>query len=303
MNAKPRFLMCPPDKFDVGYVINPWMEGNVHKSSPELAASQWHALRNLLSETAEVALIDPRAGLPDMVFTANAGLAVGKRFVLSRFLHRERQGEEPLFKKWFQPKGFEVFELPDDLPFEGAGDALMDRERGLLWAGYGFRSELDSHPLLAKWLKLEVISLRLIDPRFYHLDTCFCPLEGGWLLYFPQAFDAYSNRAIEQRVPSEKRIAVNEADASHFACNAVNIGQRVIVNQTSSELRAQLEAAGFTIARNSRSREFREVQRRCAKCLTLCLHRNPEPAKIKIADQRPQSRVKTRRAFARFRPA
>ena len=71
---------------------------------------------------------------------------------------------------------------------------LMDRQRGCLWAGYGFRSELDSHPYLAKWLKLEVISLRLIDPRFYHLDTCFCPLDGGWLLYYPQAFDSYSNR-------------------------------------------------------------------------------------------------------------
>ena len=278
MNAKPRFLMCPPDKFDVGYVINPWMEGNVHKSSPEVAASQWQALRKLLSETAEVALIDPRAGLPDMVFTANAGLAVGKRFVLSRFLHHERQGEEPLFKKWFQQQGFEVFELPDDLPFEGAGDALMDCERSLLWAGYGFRSELDSHPLLAEWLKLEVVSLRLIDPRFYHLDTCFCPLEGGWLLYFPQAFDAYSNRAIEQRVPPEKRIAVNEADASHFACNAVNIGRRVILNQVSAELRAQLEGAGFIVIQTPLT-EFMKSGG-AAKCLTLCLT-EPEPAKSK----------------------
>src|SRR5580700_84937 len=208
MNARPRFLMCPPDKFDVGYVINPWMEGNVHKSSPELAASQWEAFQKLLSKCADVALIEPRPGWPDMVFTANAGIVVGKRFVLSRFLHPERQGEEPFFKKWFKQQGFEIFELPPDLPFEGAGDALIDRENGCLWAAYGFRSELDSHPRLAKWLNLEVISLRLIDPRFYHLDTCFCPLTGGWLLYYPQAFDARSNRQIEQRIPPEKRIAV-----------------------------------------------------------------------------------------------
>jgi lysine-ketoglutarate reductase/saccharopine dehydrogenase-like protein (TIGR00300 family) len=270
--------MCPPDKFDVGYVINPWMEGNVHKSSPEQAASQWQALHRLLAKNADVALIDPRAGLPDMVFTANAGLAVGKKFVLSRFLHHERQGEEPLFKKWFKQQGFEVFELPDDLPFEGAGDALIDREHGWLWAGYGFRSELDSHPILAKWLKLEVISLRLIDPRFYHLDTCFCPLEGGWLLYYPQAFDAYSNRVIEQRIPPEKRIPVSETDASHFACNAVNLGNRIIVNQTSAELRGRLEGAGFEVVETPLT-EFMKSGG-AAKCLTLRLT-EPEPAKSK----------------------
>src|SRR5438445_2375964 len=152
-----------------------------------------------------------------MVFTANAGLAVGKKFALSRFLPRERRGEEPYFKKWFNKQGFEIFELPPDLPFEGAGDALLDRQGTCLWAGYGFRSELDSHPYLARWLDLEVISLRLIDPRFYHLDTCFCPLEGGWLLYYPQSFDAYSNRLIESRIAAEKRIAVEETDAVRFA--------------------------------------------------------------------------------------
>src|SRR5207237_208780 len=101
-------------------------------------------------------------GLPDMVFTANAGLAVGKKFVLSRFLPRERRGEEPYFKKWFKKQGFEIFELPPDLPFEGAGDALFDHSRECLWKGYGFRTELDTHPWLARWLDVEVISLRLI---------------------------------------------------------------------------------------------------------------------------------------------
>ena len=129
--------------------------------------------------------IAPHAGLPDMVFTANAGLALGKKFVLSRFLPRERQGEEPVFKKWFKKQGFDILELPADLPFEGAGDALLDPARGCLWAGYGFRSELAAHPRLAEWLNIEVISLRLIDPRFYHLDTCFCPLENGAVLYYP----------------------------------------------------------------------------------------------------------------------
>jgi lysine-ketoglutarate reductase/saccharopine dehydrogenase-like protein (TIGR00300 family) len=278
MSSKTRFLMCPPDAYEVDYVINPWMEGNIHRSSREAATGQWQALYRQLKNDAGVEEITPQSGLPDMVFTANAGIAVGKKFVLSRFLHRERQGEEKHFKKWFEKRGFEVLELPQDLPFEGAGDALLDRERGCLWAGYGFRSELDSHPYLARWLQIEVVSLRLIDPRFYHLDTCFCPLERGWLLYYPQAFDAYSNRIIEQRVEPEKRLPVLEADAVRFACNAVNVGRRIFVNQMSTELHRRLEAAGFVIIETPLT-EFMKSGG-AAKCLTLRLT-EPLPAKTK----------------------
>jgi lysine-ketoglutarate reductase/saccharopine dehydrogenase-like protein (TIGR00300 family) len=272
--------MCPPDLYDVNYVINPWMEGNVHKPSQAAASEQWRSLERLLGQKASVEKIAPQPGLPDMVFTANAGLAVGKRFVLSRFLHRERQGEQEHFKKWFKKQGFEVFELPPDLPFEGAGDALLDRAGKCLWAGYGFRSELDAHPHLARWLDIEVISLRLIDPRFYHLDTCFCPLEGGWLLYYPQAFDAYSNRLIEQRIPAEKRIAVEETDAVRFACNAINIEKRIFVNQVSPQLRGRLEAAGFEVFETPLN-EFMKSGG-AAKCLTLRLT-EPEPPGAKFA--------------------
>lgn len=272
--------MCPPDLYEVDYVINPWMEGNIHKSSRETAVSQWHGLCTLLEKHADVEQVTPQAGLPDMVFTANAGVVIGKKFVLSRFLHPERQGEEAHFKKWFKKQGFEIFELPADLPFEGAGDALMDRQAACLWAGYGFRSELDSHPHLARWLNIEVLSLRLIDPRFYHLDTCFCPLEEGWLLYYPQAFDAYSNRLIEQRIPLEKRLTVSEADAVRFACNTVNIGRKLFVNQVGGELRAQLDAAGFEVIETPLT-EFMKAGG-AAKCLTLRLT-EPEPARAKAA--------------------
>lgn len=178
MNAAIRFLMCPPDHYEVDYVINPWMEGNVQRSSRDRAASEWQHLYHLIKDRAIVELVSPQPGWPDMVFTANAGLVLGDRVVLSRFYHPERQGEEPFFQQWFSDQGYQVYELPKDLPFEGAGDALLDREGRWLWAGYGFRSELDSHPLLAKWLDIEVLSLRLMDERFYHLDTCFCPLSG-----------------------------------------------------------------------------------------------------------------------------
>ena len=212
-----------------------------------------------------------------MVFTANAGLVLGDTVVLSRFFHKERQGEEPFFKNWFEDKGYTVHELPKDLPFEGAGDALLDREGRWLWAGYGFRSELDSHPYLAKWLDIEVLSLRLMDERFYHLDTCFCPLNGGYLLYYPQAFDSYSNRMIEMRVPEEKRIAIEEPDAVNFACNAVNIDSVVVMNKVSDALKGRLAASGFQVIETPLT-EFLKAGG-AAKCLTL---RVTEPVRAEV---------------------
>jgi len=282
-----RFLMCPPDHYDVDYVINPWMEGNIHKSSRDRAVEQWQKLHHILKDHTLVDLVAPESGWPDMVFTANAGLVLGKTVVLSRFLHKERQGEEPYFKKWFESQGYTVQELPKDLPFEGAGDALLDREGRWLWAGYGFRSELDSHPYLAKWLDIEVVSLRLMDERFYHLDTCFCPLTGGYLLYYPPAFDAYSNRLIEMRVAPEKRIAIEEADAVNFACNAVNIDQVVVMNKVSDDLKKRLAAAGFEVIETPLT-EFLKAGG-AAKCLTL---RVTEPVRSEVHGNVPvESRV------------
>ena len=267
MTESIRILMCAPDHYDVDYVINPWMEGNIHKSSRDRAVQQWQKLHHTLKDLAIVDLVTPQKGLPDMVFTANAGLVLGDNVVISRFYHPERQGEEPHFKTWFEDNDFNVFELPKDLPFEGAGDALLDREGRWLWAGYGFRSELDSHPHIAKWLDIEVLSLRLIDDRFYHLDTCFCPLTGGYLLYYPEAFDSYSNHLIERRVPAEKRIAIAEADAVNFACNSVNVEQMVVMNKASDSLKQRLGDLGFTVIETPLT-EFLKAGG-AAKCLTL----------------------------------
>ncbi|MFN7525534.1 MAG: bifunctional arginine dihydrolase/ornithine cyclodeaminase, partial [Aphanizomenon sp.] len=231
------------------------------------AVEQWNKLYNVIKDHAIVDLVAPEKGWPDMVFSANAGLVLGKNVVLSRFLHKERQGEEPYFQQWFEQNSFNVYTLPKDLPFEGAGDALLDREGRWLWAGYGFRSELDSHPFLAKWLDIEVISLRLMDERFYHLDTCFCPLANGYLLYYPGAFDSYSNRVIEMRVAPEKRIPISEADAVNFACNAVNVDSIVIMNKTSDGLKSRLAEVGFQVIETPLT-EFLKAGG-AAKCLTL----------------------------------
>jgi len=267
MTESIRFLMCAPDYYDVDYVINPWMEGNIHRSSRDRAVEQWQKLFHEIKERAIVDLVTPQKGWPDLVFTANAGLVLGDNVVLSRFLHKERQGEEPYFKEWFETHGYNVYELPKDLPFEGAGDALLDREGRWLWAAYGFRSELDSHPYIAKWLDIEVLSLRLVDERFYHLDTCFCPLTGGYLLYYPPAFDSYSNRLIEMRIPAEKRIALEEADAANFACNAVNINSIIIMNKASKQLKEHLGELGFEVVETPLT-EFLKAGG-AAKCLTL----------------------------------
>ncbi len=286
MTEPVRILMCAPKHYDVDYVINPWMEGNIHRSSRDRAQEQWDKLYQVLKPYATIDLVEPQLGWPDMVFTANAGLVLGDTVVLSRFFHPERQGEEPYFQQWFEDKGYTVHTLPKSLPFEGAGDALLDRAGRWLWAGYGFRSELDSHPYLAKWLDVEVLSLRLVDRRFYHLDTCFCPLADGYLLYYPLAFDTYSNRMIELRVPPEKRIPIDEVDAVNFSCNAVNIDRIMVLNKASDGLKQILSDRGFTTIETPLT-EFLKAGG-AAKCLTL---RVTEPRQASPHASTIQSRV------------
>ena len=261
--------MCPPTMYDVNYVINPWMEGNLNRSSRENATRQWEQLHAALSSLARVEMVEQQAGSPDMVFTANAGLVCEGMVALSRFLHPERQGEEPHFRKWFDDSGFAVRELPRTTPFEGEGDALFEADNSRLWAGHGMRSRQSSHQFLQAAWGVEVISLRLIDPRFYHLDTCFCPLFGGYVLYYPEAFDAMSQAAIESRYPKEKRIAVSTQDALRFACNAINVGKTILLNQVSDRLSKCLESHGFRVIQVELT-EFLKAGG-AAKCLVLRL--------------------------------
>jgi len=269
--ATPRstYLMCPPTLYDVDYIINPWMAGNVHASSRERALEQWSHLHHELAAIADVELINPQPGLPDMVFTANAGLAHNGTVVLSSFFHSERQGEEKHFRNWFQSSGYAVIELPREIPFEGEGDALFSIDGMRLWVAYGSRSIKESHRILERTLKIEVESVHLVDPRFYHLDTCFALLADGFIMYYSQAFDAASLAKIEACYPEEKRILVSERDAVRFACNAINIDRNIILNKISNELTAQLEARGFNVIRVELG-EFLKAGG-AAKCLVLRL--------------------------------
>ncbi|QJR14685.1 dimethylarginine dimethylaminohydrolase family protein [Usitatibacter palustris] len=269
------FLMCPPEFFDVSYIINPWMHGNVRKIDNALAKKQWRSLYDVLCDLATVRLVLPQPGTPDMVFTANAGLLRGNTFLVSRFRYPERQAEEPYFADWFMDRGFDVTLMPRDMPFEGAGDALFDRGGNRLWMAYGHRSVLASKAKIEKCFDTEVVPLKLTDQRFYHLDTCFCALEGGNFIYYPPAFDAASQKTIEKRIPAAKRIAISEEDALAFACNAVNAGKTLVVNRASAAFVADLGAKGYDVVQTPLT-EFMKAGG-SAKCLTLRLD-EPAPA-------------------------
>jgi N-dimethylarginine dimethylaminohydrolase len=268
---KPRatFLMCPPTLYDVDYVINPWMAGNVHTSSRTRAVEQWQRLYEAVSKIANVELIQPEPGSPDMVFTANAGLEHDGIVALSSFYHPERQGEEPWFRRWFREAGYKIVDIPRATPFEGEGDALFSTVGACLWVGHGPRTALSSHRMLRDIWDITVVPLHLIDPRFYHLDTCFAPLEGGYVMYFPDAFDHVSLHRIEAFYPPEKRIVIREADAVCFACNAINAGRTIILNKISSKLSGQLEQLGFKVIQVELT-EFLKAGG-AAKCLVMKL--------------------------------
>ena len=269
-SPKTTYLMCAPDHFEVSYDINPWMTKNIAHADRSVAHQQWQALVDKISTVAHVECMPAERGVPDLVFTANAGVIRGKKVVLSRFRHVERQAEEIYFETWFEKNGFEVLKTPADLPFEGAGDALLDRHEDLLWFGYGHRSDVACADILATMLDVTVQSLRLVDPRFYHLDTCFCPLDGGYVMYFSEAFDAASQAAIEARVPAHRRIIVETPDALEFACNTVNCGSNIFLNRASETLITLLSKHGFTVHQTPLT-EFLKAGG-AAKCLTLKLN-------------------------------
>jgi N-dimethylarginine dimethylaminohydrolase len=255
--------MCPPDYFGIEYEINPWM--NVHVgSNAEQARHQWSALHETLQELGVVVdLLEPTRGLPDLVFTANAGLVYRKVFISSSFRYKVRRGEAALFENWARRRGFEVLHLPEGYFFEGAGDALFCGET--LFAGYRFRSDVRSHQWIGEQLGVEVLPMELIDPRFYHLDTCFCPVAPDRALYYPGAFDEYGRSVLRDRIPNLIEVAAEEAVS--FSCNAVVVGQTVILHEGAPRLARALGEVGFAVRMLCCSEFIKSGG--SAKCLTL----------------------------------
>ena len=241
------YLMCPPQWYDVDYVINPWMAGNIHRPSRDAAFTQWNSLYRSLQRVADVRLLPAQPGAPDMVFVAHGAVVQHGIAAISSFAHAQRQAEEKHMRDWMRQHGFLIWETPRETPFEGEGDVLFDAAGGPLWAGHGSRTCLQSHRHVADAWHASVASLHLVDPRFYHLDTCFAPLAGGYLLYFPEAFDSAALACIEAAYPASRRIAVTEAEATRFACNVLNIGPSIWMSEVRSGLASRLRSLGFNV--------------------------------------------------------
>jgi N-dimethylarginine dimethylaminohydrolase len=243
----PTYLMCPPEWYDVDYVINPWMAGNLHQPSRDTAFMQWKNLYQELQRIADVRLLHAREGSPDMVFVAHAALVQHGVAAVSSFTHPQRQTEEQHVRQWLEDAGFLLWATPRETSFEGEGDALFDANGGQLWAAHGVRTCKISHRHVADAWHTPVTSLHLMDPRFYHLDLCFAPLSGGYLLYFPEAFDAASRAKIHAAYDADKRIVVSELEATQFGCNVINIGRDILMGAVESDLAKRLTERGFDV--------------------------------------------------------
>ena len=244
---RPTFLMCPPQFYDIRYVINPWMAGNLHRPSRDRAFVQWRALYDRLRQHADVRVLTPRAECPDMCFVAHTAVVQHGVAALSSFAHAERRPEADYLQQWLREAGFLLWTTPRETAFEGEGDAVFDETGRQLWMAHGPRTCEQSHAHVGSAWHLAVHSLQLVDPRFYHLDTCFAPLSRGRLLWFPEAFDEVSRARVEAAYPADRRLAVTEREATQFACSVINIGDTVLMGEVAGDLGDKLRAMGFDV--------------------------------------------------------
>lgn len=257
MAARPLFLMTDPSHYGVFYKINPWMEPKTwgHDSAGlcTAAASASGALR-LAIEIAggAVELLAPVDGVPDLVFPANAAVVLDGKVMLAHFRHPERQREEPVFRSAFlalKARGVvcDVIDVPPGVVQEGAGDCIWDADRGLFWAGFGQRSTQNSLKAIESAFGERVVGLELATPRFYHLDTCFCPLAGGKVLYYPPAFTPAALALVHAYVAPVDRIEASAGEAEAFCVNAVNIGRQIVMAKAPESLRRKLQWLGYQL--------------------------------------------------------
>jgi N-dimethylarginine dimethylaminohydrolase len=260
-----RYLMCDPAEFGVEYSINPWMDVE-RRVDRDLARRQWETLRDKLTDAgATVDVLPAHPGVPDLVFTANAALVDGPRVVLASFRHRERQPERPITARWFANAGFHVDELPARVRQEGAGDALPFRDE--LVAGYGFRSTRTAYDHFASADGLSVRPVRLVDPRLYHLDIVFCPLDDRRALVAPDGMARDDARALLASIPDP--IVIAHDDALRFTANSVVVGDVVVMPHVPRDVGRALEERGFVVIECPMS-EFQKAGGAC-RCLTLAL--------------------------------
>ena len=232
-------LMCRPEHFTVSYRINPWM----HPEDPtdtSLAVRQWEELYRVYRDLGfTVELIDPVPGLPDMVYAANGGFTLDGIAYGARVQYDERGPEGPAYMAWFRDHGFEVAE-PVSIN-EGEGDFLLVGDRIL--AGTGFRSDAASHDELRRLFGREVVTLRLVDPSFYHLDTAIAVLDERNIAYLPSAFDDASRAVIQELYPDA--VTVDDADAAVLGLNSFSDGRHVVIASRAVGFERSLRERGY----------------------------------------------------------
>lgn len=278
-----RLLMCRPDHFAVDYAINPWMDPAAWARdglAPQLAARrEWTRLhRALIGLGAAIDMVPAAAGLPDLVFTANAAVVLDGTALLARFRHPERRGEEAVIAAAFRALAARghiarLATLPEEMVLEGAGDCVWDQVRRQFWLGYGPRSDLAARRVVEEIFGVESVALALADPRFYHMDTALCPLPRGEVIYVPGAFTAGGLGRLRERVAPDQRIELDAADAARLAANAVSIGDAVVLSRCSDTLSRQLAERGYRVISTPLDSFLRSGG--SAFCLTLRLdHRS-----------------------------
>lgn len=241
--TRPRtYLMCPPAHFAVEYRINPWMHTDRPVDVP-LATKQWQELHDTLTGLGHtVHLLDPVGGLPDMVYAANGAFSVDGTVYGARFRHRQRQAEAGYHRAWYLANGWRDFVVPEQTN-EGEGDFAYLPGRGLVLAGYGFRTSTAAHAEAQEALGRPVVSLRLVDERFYHLDTALAALDDRTVAYWPGAFSTASQRVLAQLFPDA--LLADERDALAFGLNLVSDGRHVVLNAAATGLVPRLAARGY----------------------------------------------------------
>ena len=257
MASKPNLLMVDSSHFEVSYVINPWMKPGAWSENPQGHYRAAQAASATLHEAlaaagAQVMMMPGAPGLPDMVFPANAAVVLDRRALVARFRCTERRGEEPLFLKAFQSfraRGLldEVAQYPENCFQEGAGDAIWDDTRQLLWCGYGQRSVKESLKVTRDFFSTAVVPLELVSPRFYHLDTCFLVLSGGEVVYYPPAFSDEGKAQMRAVAGKDNLIEASDEDAAGFCVNAVNFGREIVMARPKDGLRARLAERGYHV--------------------------------------------------------
>lgn len=241
---KRTYLLCPPDHFSVDYAINPWMDTSAPVDGG-LARKQWESLREtLIGLGHDVHVLPSRADLPDMVYAANGAFVVDGTVYGARFRYPQRTDEAAAHRRFYEAAGWR-FAAPTEIN-EGEGDFvyLPGAYGGLILAGHGFRTAPGAHVEAQETIGRPVVSLRLVDPRFYHLDTALAALDDHTITYFPAAFSPAAQKVLAQLFPDA--VIADEADAFAFGLNLVSDGRNVVINSEATGMAAKVEAAGYT---------------------------------------------------------